>query len=237
MKTLTIRLTAPLQSYGNEASFGRRTANPYPTKSAVIGMIAAASGYRRDDERTAELNDLSFAVRIDQPGQTMNDFQIVEYAKSPTKKAKKLTYRSYLQDAVFMVAIGSDNKTIDEIVYALQHPKFALFLGRRSNPPAGPLILQTYENKSPLEVLRSLDWQASKWYQDRFMSDTFRAEIVYDSSLDKESSPSFQIKDKVGSFNSKNRFHTYREVASSYVLVKNKSKLPHETDQDVMANI
>lgn len=42
MKTLTIKLTAPLQAYGNEASFERRTSWPGPSKSAIIGMIAAA---------------------------------------------------------------------------------------------------------------------------------------------------------------------------------------------------
>ena len=57
MKTLTIKLTAPLQSYGNEATFERRTTSYYPTKSAVIGMIAAALGYRRTDERILKLNE------------------------------------------------------------------------------------------------------------------------------------------------------------------------------------
>ncbi|WP_143441692.1 CRISPR-associated protein Cas5, partial [Lactobacillus helveticus] len=47
MKTATIRLTAPLQSYGNQASFNQRTSDNYPSKSAVIGIIAAALGYRR----------------------------------------------------------------------------------------------------------------------------------------------------------------------------------------------
>ena len=61
MKTLTIKLTAPLQSYGNEATFERRTTNDYPTKSAVIGMVAAALGYRRADARIASLNELQLA--------------------------------------------------------------------------------------------------------------------------------------------------------------------------------
>ena len=89
MKTLTIKLKAPLQAYGNEATFERRTTNPYPTKSAVIGMISASLGYDRNDKKILKLNDLEFAVRSDQPGQIVNDFQIVEYAKSATKKTIK----------------------------------------------------------------------------------------------------------------------------------------------------
>lgn len=52
MKTLTIKLKAPLQAYGNEATFERRTTNPYPTKSAVIGMISASLGYDRNDKKS-----------------------------------------------------------------------------------------------------------------------------------------------------------------------------------------
>ena len=50
MKTATIRLTAPLQSYGNSASFNQRTSDSYPTKSAIVGMIAAALGYSRESK-------------------------------------------------------------------------------------------------------------------------------------------------------------------------------------------
>lgn len=81
MKTLTIKLSAPLQAYGNEASFERRTSWQAPSKSAVIGMIAAALGLRRDSEQISELNSLAFAVRIDQPGKIMTDFHTVEWKK------------------------------------------------------------------------------------------------------------------------------------------------------------
>ncbi|EFQ53882.1 hypothetical protein HMPREF9265_1249 [Limosilactobacillus oris PB013-T2-3] len=35
MKTLTIKLTGPLQSYGNEATFSRRTSYHYPLKAQL----------------------------------------------------------------------------------------------------------------------------------------------------------------------------------------------------------
>lgn len=236
MKTLTIKLKAPLQSYGNEATFGRRTTSPYPTKSAVIGLIAAALGYRRNDERILRLNELQLAVRSDQPGQIMNDFQIVEYAKSLTKKAKKLTYRYYLQDAIFMVAIGSENSDLmNEIHYALRHPKFPLFLGRRSCPPAGPLEIEVFDNQDPLMVLQTLDWQATEWYQKKHSN--FKAEIVYDASLGSNDNFKFQLRDEVGSFDQRNRYHNYREVVSTYIPMKNETKWHAETKHDIMANI
>ncbi|WP_278749615.1 type I-E CRISPR-associated protein Cas5/CasD [Lactobacillus taiwanensis] len=236
MKTLTIKLKAPLQAYGNEATFGRRTTNPYPTKSAVIGMISASLGYGRNDKRILELNNLSFAVRSDQPGQVVNDFQIVEYAKSATKKAKKLTYRYYLQDAIFMVAIGSENEElIEKIHYALQHPKFPLFLGRRSCPPAGPLEIEVFNNQNPLKVLKSMDWQAAKWYQRKHSN--FSAELVYDANLGSKDNFTFQLKDKVGSFDQRNRYHDYREVVSTYIPMKHQINAHAETTHDIMSNI
>lgn len=69
MKTLVIRIAAPLQSYGDPASFEKRTTFRAPSKSAVIGMIGAALGFRRESDDYKSLNDLDFAVRVDQPGE------------------------------------------------------------------------------------------------------------------------------------------------------------------------
>ena len=221
MKTLVIRLTAPLQSYGNEATFNRRTSNYYPSKSAVIGIIAAALGYRRDDSRINNLNNLKLAIRIDQPGKFMTDFQVVEYQKNSSSKTKKVTYRSYLQDAVFTVAIGSDDEKIACIKNALEHPKFQLFLGRRSNPPAGPLIMEEYAVDDPMTVLRQLPWKASKWYQKRLKSKPYYfAEIIADSDLVPEQ-PNFLVKDNVTSFDQKSRSHKYRAVVRERQKVLN----------------
>lgn len=220
MKTATIRLTAPLQSYGNQASFNQRTSDNYPSKSAVIGIIAAALGYRRDDARILQLNNLLFAVRIEQSGNMMTEFQTVEYQKSSTKTARKLTYREFIQDAVFMVAIGSDNDhEIEKIVSALKHPKFQLYLGRRSNPPAGPLMIETYDEENPLQVLGKLSWQAAPWYQKRLRAPKFLTRIIAGAELNPENNITM-IKDKVGSFNQKNRYYQYRPV-----IIKKKIEL------------
>lgn len=69
MKTILLRLKGPMQSWGTSSRFETRTSDYYPSKSAVIGIIAASLGYRRDeDEKIQKLNDLDFAVRIDQEG-------------------------------------------------------------------------------------------------------------------------------------------------------------------------
>lgn len=232
MKTLIIRLTAPLQSYGNEATFNRRTSYHYPSKSAVLGMVAAALGYRRDDSRIVDLNKLLMAVRIDQNGQTLTDFQIIEYDQKSQKRS--LSYRDYLQDAVFLVALAGNDDQIDLIQEALHHPKFQLFLGRRSNAPAGVLQTKVIKDQSPVDVLKTYDWQASEWYQKRWKRENYSAEIIADANLLSDTRSEL-VRDNIGSFSQIHRYHSYRAVSTVHTELKN--PFYEGTSHDIMANL
>lgn len=230
MKTLTIRLSGPLQSYGDEATFDRRTTYTAPSKSALIGMISAALGYSRNDQRIKELSSkLQFASRIDQPGRQLTDFHMAHKQKSSW-----LTYRDYLSDAVYMVAIGGeDDLLIDKINFALHHPKYQLYLGRKSNPPAGVLKIEEFKNQNPNEVLHNLPWQASDWYKRKKKSNQqVKVELYSDADLNM-TSRTFLIKDKVKSFDQKNRQYGYRSVVKEWVTLKN-DFYQSETTHDVM---
>ena len=48
MATLLLRLAAPLQAWGADSKFEPRKTAREPTKSGVIGLLAAALGLRRD---------------------------------------------------------------------------------------------------------------------------------------------------------------------------------------------
>lgn len=230
MKTLTIRLTAPLQSYGNEATFERRTTGDYPSKSAVIGMISAALGYSRDDKRIEQLNDLKFAVRVDQRGINLTDFQTAHFKTVKWKEGRKVTYRDYLQDAVFVAAVGGDEAAIEQIHSALKHPHYALFLGRRANVPAGALQMEMIDG-DPVSVLSNLPWQASKWYQKRQKNGAaFRAEIIADADLLPDTNKTDTlVKDRAISFASKSRQYGFREVKTTTVELK------PDTKHDIMS--
>lgn len=224
MKTITVRLTAPLQSYGNEATFERRTTGDYPSKSAVIGLIAAALGYRREDPRILTLNQLHFAVRIDQVGKITTDYQTVRFKKNTSK----ITFREYLQDAVFVIALGSeDDQLIQDIKYALQHPKFQLSLGRRANAPAGVLRIKLFADMDPVAVLETLDWQASLWYQKKRRQYSYTAEIIADADL-LPNQHITMIKDKVGSFDQRNRYHDFRATAKKRIELVNPQYAAHD---------
>ena len=64
MAVLLLRLAAPLQAWGDESKFETRRTMPYPTKSGVVGMVAAALGRSRS-ESVSDLTALGFGVRID----------------------------------------------------------------------------------------------------------------------------------------------------------------------------
>ncbi|MDD4081613.1 MAG: type I-E CRISPR-associated protein Cas5/CasD [Eubacteriales bacterium] len=148
MSTLMLRLAAPLQAWGVDSKFDRRDTQREPTKSAVIGLAAAALGLSRSDSRIAELGrTLRFGVRVEKEGLLLRDYQTVK-GKSPY-----VTQRYYLCDAVFLAGLEGDDTLVDEIGQALTHPVFPLFLGKRSCPPEGRLFLGIRKGKALEEAL------------------------------------------------------------------------------------
>ncbi len=158
MATLLLRLAGPLQAWGSDSKYETRKTGREPTKSGVVGLLAAALGIRRDEpEKLAPLNRLRFAVRADREGKFLSDFQIAK-----GQKTQYVTYRHYLSDAVFLVGLESaDLSFLHSLEEALRAPAFPLFLGRRSCPPTLPLCLGVREG-GLLDVLRAEPSLASK---------------------------------------------------------------------------
>lgn len=153
MATLLLRLSAPLQSWGVDSKFETRRTNREPTKSGVLGLVAAAIGLRRDDEEgLARLVRLRFGVRVDREGDLLVDYhtaknplpkEVKEYRQKGQKPpAPYVTHRHYLCDAVFLAGLESDDRAwLGELEAALRRPVYPPFLGRRSCPPTQPLCL------------------------------------------------------------------------------------------------
>lgn len=182
LKTILLKFSGPLQSWGTGSHFETRHTDTHPSKSAVIGMIAAGLGYRRDEDiKMARLNDLEFAIRIDQAGQVLRDYHTVKMYKENGEFARTyVTNRYYLQDAVFLVALSSEDEClIDDVNIALTNPYFALFLGRRSLPPTADLLLGVFDEDA-ITVLKEYPWQASAWYKKK---NSGRLPIFADESL------------------------------------------------------
>lgn len=153
--TLLLQLAGPLQSWGSDSHFEIRRTELIPTKSGIVGMIAAALGRKRDAD-ISDLTALQIGIRVDRPGTVISDFQ--------TAKSIKHSYTSkryYLADAVFLAGISSENtKFLETICHALNHPVYPLYLGRRSCPPGRPL--KPHIVNQPLEeALISEPWLGS----------------------------------------------------------------------------
>src|SRR5262249_17280939 len=147
-RCLVLRLAGPLQSWGGQSQFNRRDTLNEPTKSGVIGLLAAAHGLRRQDPIETMLA-LTFGVRTDRPGTILRDYQTVstldrtpllsaqvnakggQKRTSPPKETH-ITSRFYLQDAVFVAAVSGPDELLNTLAQALRQPAFPLALGRRS---------------------------------------------------------------------------------------------------------
>ncbi|MFZ0962533.1 MAG: type I-E CRISPR-associated protein Cas5/CasD [Terriglobia bacterium] len=168
--TLFLRLEGPLQAWGDQQSkfVIRRTAEA-PTKSGVIGMLCAALGISRPDaaeEWLPKLASLHMGVRIDRPGVRWWDYHTVgadmpmRTAEGGTKPGAMLTRREYLCDASFLVALQAEAGLIAKLEAAVNAPKWTLYLGRKSCPPARPLLEHPPgEFPELLSALSSISWR------------------------------------------------------------------------------
>lgn len=154
--TLLMRFAGPMQSWGTRSRFGYRDTEIAPSKSGVLGVVAAALGRKRREAIT-DLAALRLGVRVDQQGTLKSDYHTALNAiradGSPNKDAV-LSKRMYLADAKFLVGLESDEKSfLSEIYEALQSPKWPLALGRRSFPPGDPIPLIPPTDDNPLLLL------------------------------------------------------------------------------------
>ncbi|EKU45567.1 type I-E CRISPR-associated protein Cas5/CasD [Brevibacterium casei] len=186
MSTLLLRLSGPMQSWGMKGRFTRRTTELQPTKSGVVGLLAAAMGRRRADP-IEDLAGLRMGVRVEQPGRLLRDFQTA----SRVGVTAPLSYRYYLSDAVFLAAVEGPEELLKGIETALHAPKFPLYLGRRAFPPTGELSLGVLP-QTMAEVLDSMPWRASKVVMRSNSSPEVALRVVRDVEPDEESTDVFE---------------------------------------------
>lgn len=234
MKTIVLKLAGPLQSWGTDSHFETRKTDRYPSKSAVIGLIAASFGYRRDDDtQIMRLNELDFAVRIDQQGKLLRDYHTaVKYKPDGSFERTYVTNRYYLQDAVFVVAIGHEDEAfMNRVEDALMYPYFQPFMGRRSLPlPADFIVSVT--NASVIDSIRKVPWQAGPWYQKKHNQNR-KLDIYADTDLI-ALNPQITRQDRVISFSQKERKFGFRTEAHLELLLP---ELQLEAEHDAFSSV
>ena len=205
---LLFRLYGPLAAWGDIAVGEYRPSFAHPGKSAIIGLLAAALGIRRDEEeRQKALADAcSFAVRVDAMGILLRDYhttQVPSTKRGVTHYTRRselavddlntiLSSRDYRCDAAYTVAISVPDDaphTVQELVAALQKPVFTLYLGRKSCPLALPLQPQIVNAATLREALESVSFDeelsgiiasgsASVYWEGDFESGIERHQVI-----------------------------------------------------------
>lgn len=160
MSVLLMRLSGPMQAWGVQSRFGVRDTGREPSKSGVVGLLAAAQGLLRAND-ISHLANLRMGVRVDQEGSLLRDYhtaQNVYRAKGGTKPTE-LSTRYYLGDACFLVGLEGDSALLTKLHQALRNPKWVLFLGRRAFPPGEPIWLPDGLQEGGLvEMLMGYRW-------------------------------------------------------------------------------
>jgi len=206
---LVFTLVAPMGAFGDLAGHEQRGSTGWPGRSAILGLVGAVLGVRRDDQAgQAALNAWKMAVSVLHQGPVLNDFHTVQTVpsarvKRPATRADALraltradngliTRRSYRMDCAFGVALwGGDAATLE---VALKAPHFVPYLGRKSCPLSAPMAPKRLEAEGPLQALAqiilppflALNPSAPLFVASDIPLGTGRSETRHDIPLDRE---------------------------------------------------
>lgn len=205
---LLFTLYGPLVAWGDIAVGEYRPSFAHPSKSAIVGLLAAALGIRRDEEERQQSLAAAcfFAVRVDSMGLLLRDYhttQVPPARKGVTHYTRRaelaghdlntiLSSRDYRCDAVYAVAItvAADSPfSIQQLADKLRKPVFTLYLGRKSCPLALPLqpqivkaatLRDAFEKLSPVEELSGIipKGPAMVYWEDDTTSGLERQQVI-----------------------------------------------------------
>jgi len=159
---LLFQLYGPMAAWGEVAVGEQRSTASHPSRSAILGLLAAAKGIRRAEESVHHKMNAGygFGVRVDAPGEILRDYHTTQV---PPAKGKAqfftrrdelrnaelntiLSTRDYRTDGRYTVAVWQQTDaapfTLEELSGALQTPRLQLYLGRKSCPLSVPVYPQ-----------------------------------------------------------------------------------------------
>lgn len=214
-----------MQSWGSSSRFTRRSTEAFPTKSALVGLLAAAQGRRRVDP-IEDLAQLRVAVRVDQPGQLLRDFHTAHRGEV----SMPLSDRFYWADAAFGAFIEGPDELIEALAQAIVRPVFPLYLGRRACPPTMPLRLAVHDGAA-WDALQTTPWLAAKFYQRKRKEARVSLRVVADQGIiPVKAGTAYQhthtLQDVPISFDSQRRRYSLRTVEETRIEVENPEFVP-----------
>ncbi len=155
---LPLALQGPMMAFGTGTHEREKPTSTTPTKSAVLGLVAAALGRDyQDDQR--DLHALRVHVRIDAPGVVQRDYQVIRNALRANGTVNAVptpVLRDHVHDAAFLVVLEGDQDLVRAIERALRNPVFPVYLGLRACPPARPVYVSPATPRPALAVLQDV---------------------------------------------------------------------------------
>lgn len=180
MQYLVFQLQAPLSSWGEPAVGEFRGTADRPGQSALIGLLGAALGLRREDEtaHAAVRDAYGFAVGLLNAGHLLRDYHTAQVPPRTALKGRPhatrrdelnlpkkelgtiLSTREYRQNAASLVAVQPRHGvalpySLDALADALRQPRFTLYLGRKTCVPGAPLWPQVITVDSAQDAFTS----------------------------------------------------------------------------------
>lgn len=186
-RAFAILLDGPMQSWGSSSRFTQRETEGFPTKSALIGLLAAAAGIDKhapdEAEKLAPFSALRLTVYrlpraagrlvgrlsdfhtvgggYDARASAFDKMSIPRKASGGASANAVITRRTYLNEARFIAAFEGDAETISTAIYHLGNPVWGVWFGRKNCLPAMPL--SPLEGADTLSATRALIARIHAW--------------------------------------------------------------------------
>jgi len=164
-RAFAILLDGPMQSWGSSSRFTRRETEAFPTKSALIGLLAAAAGIDKHAANEAEKLAPFSALRLcvyrlprkagslvgrlsdfhtvgggyDAKASAFDKMSIPRKASGGASANAVITHRTYLTEARFIASFEGMAETIARAVSHLGNPVWGVWFGRKTCLPGMPL--------------------------------------------------------------------------------------------------
>lgn len=170
MSCALLWLEAPLQSWGADSRFGRRSTLPFPTRSGIMGLVCCALGkggeqvewlakwgplkqtiaaFARKGFRPAILRDFHMVGSGYDSKKPWQDMLIPKTSegKRPVGGGSRITYRYYLQDMAFACALELPDDEMESVKNGLQSPVWNICLGRKNCVPTEQVFRGIFEKE------------------------------------------------------------------------------------------
>lgn len=165
IRAFAILLDGPMQSWGSASRFTRRETEAFPTKSALIGLLAAAAGIDKhaadEAEKLAPFSALRLTVYrlpraagrlvgrlsdfhtvgggYDAKVSAFDKMSIPRKASGGASANAVITHRTYLNEARFIAAFEGAEETVVSAIRHLENPVWGVWFGRKTCLPGMPL--------------------------------------------------------------------------------------------------